>query len=322
MLKAKNKIFLIYSLIVFNCLSQSYLQEGNNHYKNGEYLNAIISYKKAIGNSESQALGWFNLGNAYYQNKELAKTVACYENAVVEAPEFARGWQNLGVIYYEMGDYGACIASLRKVILLKKQNATVLSVLSAAHKELEDFGHATVFMEQALELDSASGEAYLMLYEIARSNGDNQEALKWLGYYPEKGSRFYDVTLIKSELLVEQGDSSKALSILRKCTVQNPERDQGWVDLVSLLYKMGMTYMAAIEAEKGIAAVKNPAFLALVAGQFAFNASYLDKAEKFYKIAFDHGRANGVTGLSNVMLAYKKYGDEAGVERVKSVLEH
>jgi tetratricopeptide (TPR) repeat protein len=300
--------------------SQEYLSEGNNHYNNGDYKMAIDSYKKAIEFRENPALAWFNMGNAYYQEEASNKAVYCYEASVVEAPDFYRSWVNLGVLCHELKDYGACIAALERAITLKEDDLMVLSVLASAHKELEHFSSAAVYMEKAFELDSTLSDACLMLYDIARNNGDYREALYWLSRYPGTGNRWYEVLLISGEILAEMGDTAGALIKFRQCTRSSPERMQGWFQLVSHLHSMNATYTALIEAEKAL--LKNQSFisLALLAGHIAFEAEYYDKAEWFFSIAWHAGHPDGAVGMVNMITVYKRYGDNIALDRIYKLM--
>lgn len=300
--------------------AQEYLTQGNQHYQNGEYTKAITAYRKAVENRENPALAWFNCGNAWYQLDSIHKAIPCYKAAVVEEPGFVRAWQNLGMLYYEQQDYGGCIAALEHVLSLGEKNNTVLTILGAAHKDLEQYSDAAVYMEQAIERDSSIHDAYLMLYDIARATGDTKEALYWLQRYPQSGSRYYDVLLIKGELLTTFGDTAAALAAYRKSTALKPDRQQAWSELITLMHRMGATYSALLEAEKALTQVKNPVYPALLAGRIAFEAGYYPKAEQFYLLPYEKGHADGVTGLSNLLLAYRRYNDVRGMQRITRLL--
>ena len=319
----KATIFIIPVIIILISIpiySQGYLTEGNNHYTNGNYKMAIDSYKKAINSNENPALAWFNMGNAYYQEDASNKAVYCYEASVVEAPEFYRSWVNLGVLYHELKDYGACIATLKRAMIIQNDDPMVLSVLASANNELEQYSSAAVYMEKAFELDSTLSDACLMLYDIARENGDYHEALYWLSRYPGTGNRWYEVLLISGEIMAEMGDTAGALSQFRQCTRKAPERIQGWIQLVSHLHNMNATFTSLIVAEEALLKDQSFVSLALLAGHIAFEAGYYDKAEYFFTIAWRAGHPDGAVGMGNMVTVYKKYGDDIALNRIYELM--
>lgn len=318
----KHIIILMLLMLPAQRLAQDgeYLSKGNEHYRSGEYNKAIKSYRTAINKGENPALSWFNLANAWYQNGKPEKAVSCYETSVAAAPEFPRGWINLGVLYYELKDYGACIAALNRVLELQAGDAMIWSLLASAHKGLEHYGIAAMYFEKAVEADSSLYDAYLALYDIARITGDNREALRWLSRYPQAGGRYHDVLLLSGELQLQSGDTAAALATFRQCTATNPSSIKGWISLVNVLKNMGAAYTALIEADRALENNESPVSLAMIAGKIAFENGYYDKAERYFAQAYKNGSADGSVGLGNLLVLYEKYGDNRGINRIRTVL--
>ncbi len=311
---------LLFMTVSFPRAMMSFLEQGNDYYRKGNYESAAKAYRRAVSNKENPALAWYNLGNALYQNGSPEKAVSCYKSAVVNAPGFIKGWQNLGTLYYDLGDFGACISVLEHLLILDKDNPAPIPVLAAAYKEAEGYGQAAVYMEKAIENNPEFSEAYLMLYDIAIESGDKKEALEWLEKYPQNKSRWYDVNIIRSGLYAETGDTLAALGVLRRTIKKEPEKGLAWRELVSLLHRTGRTYSALLEAERALERVKDPISLVLYSGRLAFKAAYYNKAELFYRVACEYGHADGVTGLSNLLLFYNRHNDEGGIKRIENIL--
>ena len=319
-LKYSILLLLLMTPLRLHAQDGEYLSKGNEHYRNGNYAAAITAYTAAIRKGENPAFSWFNLGNSWYQNGNPEKAVSCYETSVSIAPEFPRGWINLGVLYYELQDYGACIAALDRAHVLQTVDPMIWSLLASAHKELEHYGIATVYLEKALEADSSLSDAYLVLSDIARTTGDNREALRRLSRYPRHGARFYDVLLLTGELQLELGDTAAALATFRQCTATEPSRTRGWLSLVDVLKNMNAAYTALIEADRALDNDLSSASIALLAGRIAFENGFYEKAEKYFGHAYQNGSADGTVGLGNVLAVYEKYGDSRGIHRIRMVL--
>ena len=297
-----------------------HLEEGNKHYRNGDYQSAIAAYRKAVAAGENRALALFNAANASYQTGNRAAAVAYYELSVADAPDFSRCWQNLGIMYYELGDCAAAVAALDRVQLIDGDTSvTVQLVLASAHKDLEHYGPATTLLEKAIERDSTVSDAYLILYEIARTTGDRKEALGWLDRYPPGGGRNYEVLLLSGELHLENSDTGAALTCFRKCTRIGPRRSSGWFKLVNLLHRMGATFTALEEARAAVARLDKPESVSLLAGRIAFEGGYYRRAEEFYERCIRSGHPDGFVGMNNLYAVYERLGDTGGKERIQTI---
>ena len=69
--------------------------EGNTHYKDGNYAGAITSYQAAIEKGYSSGELYYNLGNAYFRNDQLGQAIRYYEKAKQFIPESQELLHNL-----------------------------------------------------------------------------------------------------------------------------------------------------------------------------------------------------------------------------------
>lgn len=63
-------------------LPREIFSEGNNAYRNGDYLQAIEKYEKILNNGYSNAEIYYNLGNAYFKLKKIPEAILNYEKAL------------------------------------------------------------------------------------------------------------------------------------------------------------------------------------------------------------------------------------------------
>jgi tetratricopeptide (TPR) repeat protein len=56
--------------------------QGNVHYRNGDYEQAISAYEQVIGQGLQNGEVYYNLGNAYYKNEQLGHAILAYERAL------------------------------------------------------------------------------------------------------------------------------------------------------------------------------------------------------------------------------------------------
>lgn len=92
-------VMILVSLGGFSQLERSLLREGNEHFEEEDYENAIQLYQesKAVNGSYDKAA--FNLGNAYYRTGNLGEAAKEYEIAAAgafEKEEKAKAFHNVG----------------------------------------------------------------------------------------------------------------------------------------------------------------------------------------------------------------------------------
>jgi tetratricopeptide (TPR) repeat protein len=82
-----------------------YYNQGNAHYKAGEFDEAIEDYNKAIGIESEFTEAYNNLGNAYGRKGDYDNAIINYTKAIRINPRFGKAYVNLGYIYYLKGNY-------------------------------------------------------------------------------------------------------------------------------------------------------------------------------------------------------------------------
>lgn len=64
-----------------------HFDEGNRHYTNGEYAEAVRAYEAADSTNYRSAALYYNLGNAYYRLDDMGRAILNYERARLLEPE-------------------------------------------------------------------------------------------------------------------------------------------------------------------------------------------------------------------------------------------
>lgn len=80
-------IFLI--LLIWNpafSQSESFFEQGKEFYKNGDYQQAIDSWKQILDQGQTSAELYFNLGNAYYKLHRTGESIYYFEKALQLSP--------------------------------------------------------------------------------------------------------------------------------------------------------------------------------------------------------------------------------------------
>ena len=84
-----NSAIAILILMVFQVAAQTPAQlfeQGNKHYADGRYQEAVDAYKKALDSDQESAAIYYNLANAHYKLTNIAPSIYYYEKAKQLAP--------------------------------------------------------------------------------------------------------------------------------------------------------------------------------------------------------------------------------------------
>jgi tetratricopeptide (TPR) repeat protein len=79
-------IVLLCTVTVQASQLNSYFEQGNVYFQNGQYQLAIDSYENAIKQREESAGLYYNLGNAYFKLDKIGRAILNYERAIRLSP--------------------------------------------------------------------------------------------------------------------------------------------------------------------------------------------------------------------------------------------
>lgn len=81
----KNIIYILL-LLTQTFWAQSVFDKGNEHYRKGNYQEAIIAYESIIKGKKESCDLYFNLANSYYKLNQIAPAIYYYEKALLISP--------------------------------------------------------------------------------------------------------------------------------------------------------------------------------------------------------------------------------------------
>lgn len=81
------KHFFLIFLFAAQCVySQSGFEQGNRHYREGQYEQAVLAYESVLRSQKESAAVYFNLGNAYYKLNQIGPAIYHFEKALLLDP--------------------------------------------------------------------------------------------------------------------------------------------------------------------------------------------------------------------------------------------
>ena len=82
-------LFLLFFPALLTAQIEPFFIQGNTHYQNGQYREAIESYESVLQAGFTSPELYYNLGNAYFKLDERGKAVLYFEKAKKLAPRDA-----------------------------------------------------------------------------------------------------------------------------------------------------------------------------------------------------------------------------------------
>ena len=114
-------------LSVFLSLSlfgqSTYFDSGNEHWKQGEYQEAIDDYTSAIKINPDDADAYVNRGAAYHNLGKHQEAIDDFNTAIKINPNYAKAYYNRGMVCKKLGRYQEAIADYTTAIKINPDDA-------------------------------------------------------------------------------------------------------------------------------------------------------------------------------------------------------
>lgn len=156
----------------------------------GQYEQAIATYKQALEKVPQQPYIWANLGSAHARLKQYDQAIEAFNKAIENKPDDSALYQNLGNIYAEMGNIekaketfekAAGLAALAnpKEAAVNYYNMGVTFINSGRTREAEEA------LKKAVGADPAHAEAHYQLGIVLLGLNKIAESVTYLKKYLE-----------------------------------------------------------------------------------------------------------------------------------------
>ena len=142
------RILLLFIISLTSCFSpltsnaqtdRQYIRQGNKLYRNGDYPNAEVSYRKAIEKNPKNPQAVFNLGNALMAQKKDSAAVMQFDSATkleTNPLRKAKAYHNVGVICQSHKMYGEAIEAYKSALRLNPaDNETRYNLVLCKHQQ-------------------------------------------------------------------------------------------------------------------------------------------------------------------------------------------
>jgi Ca-activated chloride channel family protein len=142
-IKLKIGLFLLLfstSTQVFAQTERSLISKGNHLYKEKQFSEAEIAYRKAADINKNSFASMFNTGTALYKRGEYKQAAEWYEknaDKALTAGQAAKLYHNLGNAYFQTGKYKESLDAYKKALKLKPHDIDTKYNLSEALRKMQ-----------------------------------------------------------------------------------------------------------------------------------------------------------------------------------------
>lgn len=265
---------------------QQLIQKGNKHLQQGDYVNAIICYDKAIEVNSQDADVYRNRGDAKFQLGRIEEAIEDFNNAIkYNSKDFFAYWGR-GYAKNLLGMYKDAIEDCNEAIKLNQEYSEIYSnrgtfkgAIGMHEEAIKDFDAAILInphlpgaygnrgnannvlgrhekaikdYRKAIELDLLNAIYYLGLGYAKNALGRYKEAIteysKAIEINPEDGNAYLNRGVAKAHA----GMPEEAIVDFEKVIQLNPKDADAYVNRGVAKGQMGMPKEAIIDFEKAI----------------------------------------------------------------------
>ncbi|HUO77326.1 MAG TPA: tetratricopeptide repeat protein [Thermodesulfovibrionales bacterium] len=129
--------------------------------RNGQYPEAIETYKHLIKVKPGAGYAYFKMGTAYDRINKPAEAIEAFKKSVQYMPKHAMTYNNMGVAYGKLNKYQDEIAALKKAIQLRPSYSTARFNLGVTYLKIGNKKAAQQEYESLMKFDEGAAEALM-----------------------------------------------------------------------------------------------------------------------------------------------------------------
>ncbi|WP_300701355.1 tetratricopeptide repeat protein [Bacteroides sp.] len=120
---------------------RDFIRKGNRSFKDSVYVNAEVSYRKALEVNPQSTVSMFNLGNTLAQQNKVKEAMEQYVGATKvekDKSNLAQIYHNMGVILHSQKDYAKAVEAYKQSLRNNPKDNETRYNLALAQKMLKD----------------------------------------------------------------------------------------------------------------------------------------------------------------------------------------
>lgn len=120
---------------------RNYIRKGNRQFADSSFVDAEVSYRKAMDINPSSGIAMYNLGNALSQQNKMEDAMKVYSDALKlekDKEQLGKIYHNMGVIIQSQKDYAKAIEAYKQSLRNDPCNMDTKYNLALCQKLLKD----------------------------------------------------------------------------------------------------------------------------------------------------------------------------------------
>ena len=215
-------------------------QLGYAYVKQNDLENAETYLKKSLEGKKDNVASHSLLAFIYNERGETKKAYNLWEKTLRDDPSNPALWINMALLLEKEGKYLEAVETYQKALSLPKGNKSIYINIGNAYKNMKEPDKAMNAYEKALDSDKRIVAAY-NLFIVAKSLDEKGEAEKILKLLNKEFPESIYTKRSKGEMLLWQGDTTKALPIFESL----PQKNQfDWFALANIYVTLGKNSLA------------------------------------------------------------------------------
>jgi len=173
-----------------------YINLGSAYYQQGDFIQALSNYNKAIEINPGCADAYYGRGNVYSQLGDLPQALSNYNKAIEIDPGYTDAYYNRGNAYAKQGDFAQALSNYDRAIEIKPRSPQIYNSIGNAYTKQGNFDQALSNYNKAIEIDPGYADAYYNRGIFWGQHGHLKQAVtdftKAIAINPKDGDYYYN----------------------------------------------------------------------------------------------------------------------------------
>jgi CHAT domain-containing protein/Flp pilus assembly protein TadD len=272
-----------------------------------EEAGAVASDAGDVNRRDRQdAKEWFYRGVRQYMQGELLEAIACWDKAIELKPDSQQVWLNRGVALHKLGRYAEAIASYDRAVAIVPDSHKAWQSRGAALNKAGRYEEAIASCERAIATKPDCQEAWINLSLALNQEGRYEEALASADRAIARAPESYEAWKNRGLALNSLGRCQEAIDSLNRAVDMKPDSHEAWHSQGVALQTAGQYEEAISSFDRAIEIKPDFYFAWMSRGDAAGNSASCDLLLAFMSPVADRNPDLNLRGYEGKLASYQE----------------